>query len=57
MSRRPNEPLPRQNGVKLLRWAQSESEAAALQAQGWRVAEQRLVHHHAFGILLEKDVD
>lgn len=39
-----------------LRWARSEAEAIALQADGWTLARQRLCHHHEYAILLERKV-
>jgi len=38
--------------IKHFTWASTESEAAELQAQGWKVAEQKIVHHHEYGMLL-----
>lgn len=41
-----------------VRWAKSEAEAIALQADGWRVASWQypsLCHHNTYSILLERD--
>ncbi len=38
-----------------LRWARSEAEAIALQADGWRLASQFICHHHEYAILLVRN--
>lgn len=40
-----------------LRWARSEAEAIALQADGWRLAFQRPCHHHEYAILLRREAE
>ncbi len=39
------------------RWAKTEKEAAELQADGWKLAPQRLVHHHHWALLLARPAD
>lgn len=38
-----------------VRWAKSEAEAIALQADGWRLAFQHPCYQHNYAILLERD--
>ena len=36
-------------------WAKSEDHLKRLLAQGWRCADQRIVHHHFFSVLMVRE--